>query len=147
MSSVERKISISLSITQIHAEKLVESMSLHGEVAVQLQLALPAGTVRREGDVVKVPFTFTAHTTPPLATISIRGVAELRCSGEEEVEKLVSELQQGKVPQPLFATVFQVCYFETLLLMRELGFPPPIPPPQLPEKTSEVSTSRTGMVM
>lgn len=130
---------LSLSVNYIHAEKLVSVVP--SEIHLQIQLALPAGQVHREDSRLVLPFTLTASTTPPILSITIKGLAEVRFEDEHLMEEMLRDIEKGKVPHPIFATVFQYCYFEVVLLSRELGLPPPIPAPAPPHTVKEKSTN------
>jgi len=141
VGSVESKFQLSIALNYIHAEKLVNMVG--GQLQMQLQLALPSGQVIREGTRVILPFTLTVSTSPPVLTMTVKGVAEVRFSDETSLEKLMKDLEKGIVPQPIFTAVFQHCYFEVLLFSRELGLPPPIPTPQ-PQQVKQ--TTSTGVM-
>ncbi len=94
---------------------------------------------------IRIGFVFKLDCSPPIATLDIRGTAFITALNDEEKRQLESELSQNRIPYPVMVATFSYVLPILSLLARELGLPPPVPPPipqaQLPQqRSSETST-------
>lgn len=119
----------------------VRFMYIHGEVTappspnVQVQMAMNI-QVNNPPEVsensINIPFTITVSSIPPLVNITVRGILMIQASGDD-VKRISSQLKSGSVPPEVQAIITQYAVFEAGLIARELGIPPTIPLPTLPQ--------------
>lgn len=106
----------------IHAERLGVPPS-----GVQLQMSMQVmiegeRAVKRSG-MTEIPFTISISSAPSVVSVTIRGTAVVQ--GDVDVKNL---------PPHVATPIMQAALFEAALIMRELGFPPPLPvQPQTPQ--------------
>jgi len=78
---------------------------------------------------IRLGFVFKLDCNPPIATLDIRGTALIAALSDEEKRQLENELSQNKIPYPVMVATFSYVLPILSLLARELGLPPPVPPP------------------
>ncbi|HDI74373.1 MAG TPA: hypothetical protein ENF55_00305 [Thermoprotei archaeon] len=128
---MQKNISVSIRLSYIHGERLVEETPR--ELQVQLQMALPSGEIVLKENKLEIPYLVSLATTPPAANITVKGVV-LISGDKSELRKLREEIKKKKVPPFIMNTLMQFAFFEIMLLARELGLPPPVPIPQISPK-------------
>jgi len=135
----EFKIQIRIFVYNISAERLWEVEKPIPPVQIATNLNLVGVNKKRE-DMIEVPFVFTINYTPAIAQISLKGKAHVKGT-REEITKIHNTYLEKKPPPPqLFQSIFNVAFTESILIIRTLNVPPPIPqiqPPSEQKKPSE----------
>lgn len=86
------------------------------QLQMNVQIMIEGERAVKRGGVTEIPFTVSISSSPGVVTVTIRGVAAVQ--GDVDV----------KNPPPQVAgPIMQAALFEAALVMRELGFPPPLP--------------------
>ena len=124
-------VSVSVRLTHIHAERLMDRAP--GALRVNVQITVPGGEPQVGERVMRVPFSFNMSTTPLAFTVTLRGYVEVEAD-KERIAKLRESLGKGTPPPEIMNAVTSFTMFEALLLARELGFPPLLPLPSPPFK-------------
>ncbi len=130
---MDERLSIGFRLLYMHAERLSESAT--PQVRYEIQLSIPSGEPRLEGERLRMPYVFNLTTTPPLLSVTLRG--EVVITGRpERLREVLEESRQKGAPSQILHAATQYAMFEAMLLARELGLPPPIPvpPPKRGEK-------------
>ncbi|MEM0369981.1 MAG: hypothetical protein QXU58_01980 [Pyrobaculum sp.] len=99
----------------IHAERLGVPPA-GAQLQMNMQVMIEGERSVKRGGVVEIPFTISISSVPSVVTVTIRGVAAVQ--GEVDVKNL---------PPQVAGPIMQAAIFEAALIMRELGFPPPLP--------------------
>ncbi|MFB6470523.1 MAG: hypothetical protein TU36_004730 [Vulcanisaeta sp. AZ3] len=121
----------------LHAERL-QLMPQQVQVAFNVNLVIGPNAVAR-GDMVEVPFSLVANSTPSVVNISIRGALMLQ-GDPKQVDEIAKSINSGKPPQFIQLMIGQYVFFEVNLLLKELGIPPAmpvVPQPQQQQKQGE----------
>jgi hypothetical protein len=108
----------------LHAERL-QLMPQQVQVAFNVNLVIGPNAVAR-GDMVEVPFSLVANSTPSVVNISIRGALMLQ-GDPKQVDEIAKSVNSGKPPQFIQLMIGQYVFFEVNLLLKELGIPPAMP--------------------
>nr|KJR71634.1 MAG: hypothetical protein TU36_06860 [Vulcanisaeta sp. AZ3] len=95
------------------------------QVAFNVNLVIGPNAVAR-GDMVEVPFSLVANSTPSVVNISIRGALMLQ-GDPKQVDEIAKSVNSGKPPQFIQLMIGQYVFFEVNLLLKELGIPPAMP--------------------
>jgi len=118
---------IAFRIESIKAERysfeVVEALGIN----MQIMLGKPekgADNTYSYGFLVKV------DCLPPIASIDIKGTMFVSPQSKEELEMIEKSAKEGTPPPPLIMAVYSYVLPLAALLSRELGLPPPCPPPQ-----------------
>lgn len=127
-------VAVSIRLTHIHAERLVEKPPT--TLGVNIQISLPSAEPTWGSAEARIPFSFNLSTAPPAFTITLRGYVEVRAT-ESDIKGIKESVRRGSPPPEIMNAVTNFTVFEAVLLARELGFPPilPLPAPQ-PRKPS-----------
>ncbi|MEZ0318695.1 MAG: hypothetical protein ABWK05_01700 [Pyrobaculum sp.] len=105
----------------IHAERLGVPPP-GAQLQMNMQVMIEGERAVRRGELTEIPFTISISSVPGIVTVTIRGVATVQ--GDVDVKNL---------PPQVAGPIMQAAIFEAALVMRELGFPPPLPvQPQQP---------------
>ena len=132
-------MSVSIRLTYIHGERLVEETPK--ELQVHLQVTLPSGEVILKKHGLEVPYIVSLATTPPVANITVKGVIVV--SGDSsELKKIEKDVKNRKVPPFIINSLMQFAFFEVMLLSRELGLPPPVPVPAIAPQQSQLKSGK-----
>lgn len=123
-----QKVSVSIRLTYIHGEKLVEETPK--ELQVHLQVTLPSGEVILKKQGLEVPYVVSLVTNPPAANITVKGVVVIT-GDSSELKKIEKDIKNRRVPPFIINPLMQFAFFEVMLLSRELGLPPPVPIPAI----------------
>jgi len=99
----------------IHAERLGVPPS-GVQIQMNMQVMIEGERAVKRGGVTEIPFTISISSSPSVVTVTIRGVAAVQ--GEVDAKNL---------PPHVAGPIMQAALFEAALIMRELGFPPPLP--------------------
>lgn len=121
----------------LHAERL-QLMPQQVQVAFNVNLVIGPNAVAK-GDMVEVPFSLVANSTPSVVNISIRGALMLQ-GDPKQVDEIAKSINSGKPPQFIQLMIGQYVFFEVNLLLKELGIPPAmpvVPQPQQQQKQGE----------
>jgi len=96
---------------------------------------------------IRIGFVFKVDCNPPIATLDIRGSTFITATNSEELRELENQLSQNRVPPPIVVATFSYVLPLLSLLARELGLPPPVPPPipQTEHTMHRGSTSGAGI--
>lgn len=96
---------------------------------------------------IRIGFVFKVDCNPPIATLDIRGSTFITATSSEELKELENQLSQNRVPPPILMATFSYVLPLLSLLARELGLPPPVPPPiaQTEHTTRREPTTGTGI--
>jgi hypothetical protein len=107
----------------IHAERL--GIPPQGvQIQMNMQIMIEGERAVKRGGMTEIPFTISISSNPSVVTVTIRGVATVQ--GEVDVKNL---------PPHVTGPIMQAALFEAALIMRELGFPPPLPVQPQPQQT------------
>jgi hypothetical protein len=128
-------VRISLTYTYIHAEKLSEYAG--AQLNVNIQITFPASTII-SGEELVAEFLANVSSVPAFFNVSLRGRVVISAPSRE-LQELQDKLKSGKSDPQLLQMLTSNVFFETMLLLRELGIPPSIPVPQPPQPRPEDS--------
>jgi len=98
----------------IHAERFGNPPP-GAQLQMNVQVMIEGERLVRRGNVSDLPFTVTITSNPGVVSVTVRGTAVIQ--GEVDVKNL---------PPHIATPIMQAAIFEAALIMRELGFPPPI---------------------
>jgi hypothetical protein len=129
-------VKISLTYTYIHAEKLSEQAE--AQLNVNIQVTFPVST-SISGDELVAEFLANVSSLPAFFTVSLKGKVSISAP-PRELQDLHEKLKTGKTDPQLLQMLTSNIFFETMLLLRELGIPPSIPVPQPPQTKPEDTT-------
>ncbi|WP_054856588.1 hypothetical protein [Vulcanisaeta sp. JCM 16159] len=123
----------------LHAERL-QLIPPQTQVAFNVNLVIGPNAVVR-GDLVEIPFSLAASSSPSIVSISIRGALILQ-GDPRQLEDIAKSVNSGKSPQIIQMMIGQYVFFEVNLLLKELGIPPamPIVPPPQQQRQGEGTT-------
>jgi len=121
---------VSVRLTHIHAERLVEKPP--PKLGINIQITLPSAEPRWGDNSATISYSFNLSTMPPAFTITLRGAVEVRADAKD-IERIKKGVKEGKLPPEIASAVTNFTVFEAMLLARELGFPPILPISQLPK--------------
>lgn len=107
----------------IHAERLGVPPA-GAQLQMNMQVMIEGERAVKRGGVTEIPFTISISSTPSVVTVTIRGVAAVQ--GDVDVKN---------IPPQVAAPIMQAALFEAALIMRELGFPPPLPVQPQPQQS------------
>ncbi|WP_054853182.1 hypothetical protein [Vulcanisaeta distributa] len=124
----------------LHAERL-QLIPPQTQVAFNVNLVIGPNAVVRGGDIVEIPFSLAASSSPSIVSISIRGALILQ-GDPRQLEDIAKSVNSGKSPQIIQMMIGQYVFFEVNLLLKELGIPPamPIVPPPQQQRQGEGTT-------
>ncbi|ABO07958.1 conserved hypothetical protein [Pyrobaculum calidifontis JCM 11548] len=106
----------------IHAERL-GAPPPGAQLQMNMQVMIEGERAVKRGGFVEIPFTIGISSVPSVVTVTIRGTATVQ--GDVDLKNL---------PPHIATPIMQAALFEAALIMRELGFPPPLPvQPQQPQ--------------
>ncbi|MCC6029227.1 MAG: hypothetical protein LM591_03700 [Candidatus Korarchaeum sp.] len=101
---------------------------------LQIAVNMNIGRVERQGNSTKCKFVIDVSYMPSIARITVEGRVITRGS-PDEIEKLLSDVKEGKLPAPIVQSVYTVGTSEVIIVCRSIGVPPPLPP--IPQPKSE----------
>ncbi len=102
--------------------------------SIKINLHTLFGKPEKYQEGVKVGFVLRLECSPPIASIDIRGTVFIAPQSEIE-KKIVDEILEGKaIPSQILISVYAYTLPILALISRELGLPPPCPPPIPPSK-------------
>jgi hypothetical protein len=101
---------------------------------LQIAVNMNIGRVERQGNSAKCKFVIDVSYMPSIARITVEGRVITRGS-PDEIEKLLSDVKEGKLPAPIVQSVYTVGTSEVIIVCRSIGVPPPLPP--IPQPKSE----------
>lgn len=117
-------VQLSINYTYLQAERISESFQ--GPLNVNLQVTFPLNIDRISETHIAVGFAATVSSSPPAFSVILKGKVVVQ--GEREELSKVEEKLKAQPPDPeLVQMVTSNLFFEVLLLLREIGFPPVIP--------------------
>ncbi|ABL88772.1 conserved hypothetical protein [Pyrobaculum islandicum DSM 4184] len=99
----------------IHAERF-GAPPPGAQLQMNVQVMIEGERAVKRGGTIELPFTVSIASSPSVVTVTIRGTAVIQ--GEVDVKNL---------PPQVAGPIMQAALFEAALVMRELGFPPPLP--------------------
>ncbi|MEM1598281.1 MAG: hypothetical protein QXP31_03770 [Pyrobaculum sp.] len=99
----------------IHAERLGVPPP-GAQLQMNMQVMIEGERAVKRGGLTEIPFTISISSAPSIVTVTIRGVAAVQ--GDVDAKNL---------PPQVAGPIMQAAIFEAALIMRELGFPPPLP--------------------
>ena len=133
-------LQVSVFVSQLSGERL---WGVDKQLPPQIQIAVNVnllGLEQKPNAIVEAPFVFTVNFTPPIAQITVKGMAHV--SGDkEEIDKILEEHKQQKPPPiSIVQAVSNTAMAEAILISKTIGIPPPLPPlpmpsDQFPKKT------------
>jgi len=127
------EIGVLIKFDLLHAERIAE-VRAGTQVQLSVNLSIHGEKLIRRHDRIELPFTVHVTSIPPTINMTIRGTAQISGENLREVEEAIS---RGSVPEQVSTAILQAGLFEAGLLMRELGFPPAIPIPQIQQRREE----------
>jgi len=89
-------------------------------------------------------FVFKLDCNPPIATLDIRGTTFIVALNDEEKRQLENEFSRNRIPYPVTVATFNYVLPILSLLARELGLPPPVPPPISQARLPQQRNSETS---
>lgn len=116
--------------TYLQAERFADPPPTPLNVNMQINFPLNLSHTQTQ---LSADFVVTVDSTPAVFSVRIKGRVVVT-GGSEEIGELSSKLKAGS-PQPqLLQVLTSAVFFEVMLLLKELGFPPvmPLPTPQQP---------------
>ena len=81
-------------------------------------------------------FVVRVECSPPIATIDVKGSVIVVPQSDEERRMIEESAKEQTPPQPILTAVFSYVLPIAALLARELGLPPPCPPPMVQQPPS-----------
>lgn len=99
----------------IHAERLGPPPQ-GAQLQMNMHIIIEGERSMKRGGITEIPFTISISSTPSVVAVTIRGTAAVQ--GDLDVKNL---------PPQVATPIMQAAFFEAALIMRELGFPPPLP--------------------
>lgn len=123
---------VAVRVTRVLGERFIEPedpLPENLQIAVNMNIGKIEGT---EG-FAKGRFVFDVSYSPAIARITVEGRVIAR-GKPDEIEKLLSDLKEGKLPAPIVQGVYTVGTSEIIIVCRSIGVPPPLPP--IPQSVS-----------
>jgi len=118
---------IAFRVESIRAERYsfdaVETLGIN----MQIMLGKPE---KSSDNTYSYGFLVKVDCLPPIASIDIRGTLFVTPQSKDELEMIERSSREGTPPPPLIMAVYSYVLPLAALLARELGLPPPCPPPQ-----------------
>jgi len=136
-------VAVSIRLTHIHAERLVEKPPT--TLGVNIQISLPSAEPTWGSVEARIPFSFNLSTAPPAFTVTLRGYVEVKAT-ERDIKGIKESVRKGSPPPEITNAVTNFTVFEAVLLARELGFPPILPLPTPPSRKQSVRQGPIGPV-
>ena len=134
------QVNIKVKLNYIHAEKLAELSPR--QVQFQIQLTLPSGEIKTVQNKILIPYVFNLNSNPPIANVILKG--EVDVIGEKEKIKSIKEgIKNKKIPREILQVVTQYTMLEAMILIKELGMPPPVPIPIPPSDKKQPPSTIT----
>lgn len=114
----------------IEAKRFVNPETISGEIRIDNNITLI--TVKAiDEDKIEIVFRYTAIYNG-VGMITIEGQMSLECNAKEiETEWKSKKRLPSEIAQIVHTTVFNNCVLESIILSRDVGLPPPIPPPSI----------------
>lgn len=122
---------VAVRVTRVFGERFIEPEDPLPE-NLQIAVNMNMGRMEKSGDSARGKFVFDVSYTPAIARVTIEGRVIAR-GKPEEVEKLLAELREGRVPVPILQSVYTIGISEIVIVCRSIGVPPPLPPIPQPE--------------
>jgi len=121
---------LSFRIESVRAERY----SFEPVPSLNMNVQILVSRVEREVNGFRANFLVKLDCVPPIASIDIKGVVYVVPQNEAEKQQLEKDLGSGAVPPQLTNAIYSYTLPILALLSRELGLPPPCPPPiQIPK--------------
>ncbi len=110
-------------IDYIHAERF-GAPPPGSQLQMNINITIEGERSVKRGEVLELPFTASISSTPNVVTVTVRGVAVLH-----------GDVDLKNPPPHVHEPITQIALFEVALILRELGFPPPLPLQSRPQST------------
>lgn len=133
------RMNVMIRVMRVQAERFVEPEDpLPGNVEISVNMNL--GKIESTDERAKGKFVFDVSYRPSIARITVEG--RLIVTGSKgEIKNFLEETKGGKMPQPIFQSVFSAGLSEVIILSRSIGVPPPLPPPSPKRDSSTMEYS------
>lgn len=96
---------------------------------LNININLMLGRLKSHGEGYRLSFVVKVDCTPPIASMDVKGSAYVTPVNSGERRELEESIKTGRPAPQLAASVYGYVFPIIALLSRELGLPPPIPPP------------------
>jgi hypothetical protein len=127
------QMEVAVRVMRVLGERFVEPEDPLPE-NLQIAVNMNIGKIERQGNSAKCKFVMDVSYMPSIARITVEGRVITRGS-QDEMEKLISDAKEGKLPAPIVQSVYTVGTSEIIIVCRSIGVPPPLPP--IPQPKSE----------
>lgn len=121
--------------TYLQAEKLAEPPPTPLNVNMQINFPVNISSTQTQ---LTAEFVVSVESIPTVFSVKIKG--KFTVTGEpKEVNEVDSKLKKGTPDPQLLQMLTSAVFFEVMLLLKELGFPPilPLPGPSQPQPPPE----------
>lgn len=115
---------LSINYTSLQAEKIAEGVQ--GPLNVNVQVTFPLYTEHISETLIAVGFAANITSSPPAFSVILKGRVLIQGSSDE-LGKIAERLKTQTPDPELVQMVTSNIFFEALLLLREIGFPPALP--------------------
>ncbi|MEM2217695.1 MAG: hypothetical protein QW760_00155 [Thermofilaceae archaeon] len=116
---------LSFQVESIRAERYnFEAIS---QLGINVNIML--GKLEKSQPGYRLSFVVKLEYSPPIASIDVKGLANITPSNEEECNSLENGVKSGQAPPAIAASIYSYLFPIIALLSREIGLPPPVPMP------------------
>ncbi|MGB9786830.1 MAG: hypothetical protein ACP5II_03740 [Infirmifilum sp.] len=120
-----------IAFTYLQAEKFAEPPPTPLNVNMQVNFPLNISLSEKQ---LSAEFVVSVESVPAVFSVKIKGKFTLT-GDSKEIEEVNLKLSKGSPDPQLLQMLTSLVFFEVMLLLKELGFPPMLPlqpPPQQP---------------
>jgi len=96
---------------------------------LNININLMLGKLEKSGEGYRLSFVVKVDCTPPIASMDVKGSAYVTPVNPGERRELEESARTGRPAPQLAVSVYGYVFPIIALLSRELGLPPPVPPP------------------
>lgn len=134
-------MNIAVRVTRVQAERYVEP---YDPIPPNLQISvnMNLGKIESVKEGAKGRFLLDVTYQPSVARITVEGRVFITAE-KDELAKVLKDIREGKLPQPVVHAVYAASFAEAVMLCRSIGVPPPLPP--LPQPHSKNENRQEGM--
>lgn len=116
---------VSFQVESIRAERY--SFEPISQLGINVNVVL--GKLEKTQLGYRLSFVVKLEYSPPIASIDVKGSANIAPSSEEERSALEAGVKSGQAPPAIATSIYGYIFPIIALLSREVGLPPPVPMP------------------